>query len=98
MAKQYFTLLSHSTNPKNKLQEAIWDLFTAESNRVTDDLELFVVRMKNSVVKLCQQFPRCQEMLVSENRYDHGSVTLYVRLKGGDQGPGLNFTFYQIKK
>ncbi|CDS92723.1 hypothetical protein BN1088_1431061 [Sphingobacterium sp. PM2-P1-29] len=52
--RQYFTLLSHSTNPKNKLQEAIWDLFNEESNKVTDDLELFVVRMKNSVVKLCE--------------------------------------------
>lgn len=96
--KTYFTLLSHSTQAKNKLQQEIWTMLEEQSNRVTDDLELSIVEIRNKVIELNEKHPRCQPLSVSEGRHTEDNINLYIRLPHGDQGPGVSFSYHLIKK
>lgn|SRR5690606_10083165 len=96
--KKYFTLLSHSTLPKNKLQQEVWGMLENESNKVIDDLELSVVEIRNTIIQLNENYPRCQDLSVHEDRYSEGLINLHIQLQHGDQGPGVCFSYHLIKE
>lgn len=96
--KKYFTLLSHSTQAKNKLQHEIWAMLEERSNRIVDDLELSIVQIRNKIIELNEKHARCQPLSAQEDRNSEDNINLYVRLQYGDQGPHVNFSYHLIKQ
>ncbi|GAA0885829.1 hypothetical protein GCM10009120_44280 [Sphingobacterium siyangense subsp. cladoniae] len=95
---RYFTHLSWNTNPKNALQAELWEFMKDASNRVTEDGQYVIEKIKNKLNELNSHNARCKPMAIRMHSSSDGTIIAFIRLEEGDQGPGLNFTFHPIKE
>jgi|AntAceMinimDraft_5_1070358.scaffolds.fasta_scaffold15426_2 hypothetical protein len=73
--KQYYITCGHSLNPKNPLQQWLWDEFRKPMKYLTDDPDEFEKAIERLIKKGNEMYPRCKpESVLMHPSYTGGMI------------------------
>ncbi len=89
---KYFTYLANNCSPANSLQKKALAVLQAESNLLVNNAKAFISDLRNQIVKLNIENPRCSPLKLSTHEISKGGIGIYL---GGAFTVG--FYLYRVK-